>query len=155
MNNFLKEGYNKIKDTKKYAREKNVSNWITNILCAVFTVYTSCTILTLLGILYFLPNNPNVKLPTFLPYIIPYLPFILTGLIMIKYGSYPIKGFIIFSWYLQKGMMKLINKLDMILWKKTGKDSLVSDFLNKHRRLVSIFIYGSLIVWYLVNNFPH
>ena len=154
MFKFLKEGYEKIKDTKKYAREKNVLNWFMPMVISIITVYTSSCILVLLGILFLIPNDPHIKLPDFSNVIIPYLPFIVTFLFMIKYGSYPIKGFILVIFYMQKALMKLINRLDMILWKKTGKDCMVSGFISKHQKITRMIFFIPLVIW-MVNDILH
>lgn len=154
MLNFIKQGIQRIKETKKYAREKNVPNWTTNLIGSIMMVFLGSTIFTLYAILFIGSSSLSHFAYTIIGSTIIYYPFILTFLIMIKYGHYPIKMLILFTYYIQKGLMKLIDKLDMYLWKKTGKDSLASSFMMKHRKLIQFLFWLPLIITFIINHIP-
>ena len=95
----------------------------------------------------------NVLLLTLIKQIFFLVPLILTGLIILSYGEYPIKFLIFFSSSIAKLLMKLITKGDMYVWKKTGKDSLISSFIHKHQKLVNFLFFLPLVmelIWSII-----
>lgn len=147
MTNFVSEGIKSIKETKKYAIEKNVGAWKTHIFYATLMMFLTSFIFILFGI-SILPKVvlDNKLLFSIVGPILPYSPMILTSLIMIRYGKYPIRFLILITFYINKGLMKLINKGDMYLWRKTGKDSLVSNFITKHKKIINFILFIPLII---------
>jgi len=142
---FFKQGIQSIKDTKKYAREKNVPNWSYQvILSSIFTLYLF-TSLYGSSIMYLAPILPAI--PDIMINIIHLSPIFMSFLFMMKYGQYPIKLTILLNSYLQKGIMKLINRLDMYYWRKYDKDSVASNFILKHRKLVLLVSFIPLIIY--------
>ena len=154
MIGYIKKGLKDIKDTKIYAREKNVPNWFMSLIGGIMIAFIGSTVLTLYGILFISISNPNQFLinifgPTAVSW-----PFILTFFMMISIGKYLIKSMVYFTYLIQKGLMKGINKLDMYLWKKTGKDSLASNFMVKHKKLIQIMFYVPLILSIILRHLP-
>ena len=154
MITFVKQGIQRIKDTKKYAQQKNVPNWYANFIGGLAMMFIVSAILTLFSVIFMMVANPNKILLDIFGRIVILFPFIFTAGLMLSIGQYPIKAMILFSYYIQKGLMKLINKLDMYLWKKTGKDSLASNFIVKHKRIVQLIFYIPLVLSLIFNNIP-
>lgn len=151
---FIKEGIQRIKDTRKYARDKNVPNWYAHIFGAVVLVVQISLIATLYGILVISQTSLSQQVFGLVGSSMAFYPFIISFFFMIRYGQYPIKFLICLSAYIQKYFMKLINKLDMYLWKKTGKDSMASNFMVKHRRIVQLIMYSPLIIALFFQLYP-
>lgn len=154
MITFVKQGINRIKETKKYAQQRNVPNWFVNFIGGLLMIFIASTILTLYSIIFMVTANPNKLLLDIFGNVIVFFPFILTGFLMLSVGQYPIKLMILFSYAIQKLFQKSINKLDMIIWKKTGKDSVASSFIVKHKRLVQIIFYIPVILSLIFNHIP-
>ena len=152
MITFIKEGVKRIQATKKYSQQKNVPNWFVNFIGGLLIIFIASTILTLYSIIFIVTANPNKILMDLFGRIIVFFPFILTAGLMLTVGQYPIKLMILFSYYIQKLFMKMINKLDMFLWKKTGKDSLASNFIVKHKRIVQLIFYIPVIISLILNQ---
>ena len=147
MIKFIKEGLDRIKSTKRYANEKNVGiSWFTNTLTGIVIIFMVSSLITVFGITLLSKLYPKTIFPDFVGISILSMPFILTFLLTIQYVHYPIKMMILFNSMIQKLFMKFIDKLDMYLWKKTGKDSLASNFIVKHPRLVKLIIFTPLII---------
>ena len=154
MIDYIKKGLTDIKDTKRYAREKNVPNWFLSLIGGIMIAFIGSMVLTLYGILFISITNPNqFLLNLFGPTAVSW-PFILTFFLMISIGKYLIKSMIYFTYLIQKIMMKGINNLDMYLWKKTGKDSLASNFMVKHKKLIQILFYVPLILSIILRHLP-
>ena len=151
---YFKDGIRKIKETKQYAREKNVPNWITCLIGGILIAWFTSMVFSILSIDFIATANPNGFILNLFGYSLVAYPFILTVLFMMSIGKYPIKFMIYFTYLIQKGIMKLINKLDMIMWKRTGKDSLASNFMMKHRRLIQILIWIPLILSLVLRHLP-
>ena len=155
MSSYIKHGIEEIKSTKRYAREKNVNGWYINLIGAVIVSFFAATTFFLLSIVFFNTVNPNhliIKLLDSLSYGIFALPIILTFVIMMSIGKYLIKSMIYFTYLIQQLMMIGINRLDMYLWKKTGKDSLASNFIVKHKKIVQFMMFTPLILFEVLRH---
>lgn len=145
MIRYIKDKIKSIKDTKLYAREKNIPNWNTHLIFAISLTLITSMILSLLA-LNGLVILKNYFLLGLIKPVFSYIPLILTGLIMLNYGKYPIKFLIFFSSSIAKLLMKIISKGDMYVWKKTGKDSIFSNYIQKHQKLVNFIFFLPLII---------
>lgn len=154
MIGYIKDGINNIKQTKQYAREKNVPNWFVNLAGGILIAFIASTVLTLYGIIFISISNPNKLLFDIFGSTVIFYPFILTFFLMMSIGKYPIKFMIYFSYLIQKGLMKGINKLDMILWKKYKKDGMASGFIVKHKKIINILVYLPLIITLILRHLP-
>ena len=154
MITFIKQGIERIKATKKYSQEKNVPNWYLNLTGAILMCFITSTIITLYSIFYLVPVIPYPFILDLFGKTVILEPFIITALFMLRFGYIPIKAMILFSSLIQKLFMKALNKLDMYLWKKTGKDSMASNFIVKHKRIVQIMFYIPLVLSLILNHIP-
>ena len=119
--------FEKIKETKKFAREKNVPNWYVCLLDAiVITVVLSST----LALYSYVAFDNMIQNMTYQPYwvkpvmvIIDYLPMVFAGLFLLKFDKL-IMGSILFHSWLNLKMMSVLKKLlseDMEQGKWTNK----------------------------------
>ena len=154
MIDYIKHGINNIKSTKQYAREKNVTNWFNSLLGAIYISFIASTVLTLYSILFVSIINPSELLIRVFSSTVLYYPIILSFFIMMSIGKHLIKFMIYFTYIIQKLIMKGLNKLDMYLWKKTGKDSLATSFVVKHRKIIQIMAYTPLIIMVILRHLP-
>ena len=151
--------FEKINETKKFAREKNVPNWYVCLLDAiVITVVLSST----LALYSYVAFDNMIQNMTYQPYwvkpvmvIIDYLPMVFAGLFLLKFDKL-IMGSILFHSWLNRKMMSGIQKLDHKMWKKTGKDAWFSDKMWKATRLYAKlpkrqrkFLIGCIMALYL------
>ena len=154
MYQYIKQGIQKIKATRQYAREKNVPNWYMSLIGGILIAFIASTVLTLYSILFVSMSNPNSLIIFAFSHTVISYPFLLTFFIMMSIGPFLIKTMIYFTYLIQKALMKGINKLDMVLWKRTGKDSLASNFIIKHKRIVQIMFYIPLIITLVLRHLP-
>ena len=154
MIDYIKHGIQEIKSTRQYSREKNVPNWFVNLTGGILILFIASTVLTLYSIIFVSLSNPSGILLQLFGKTVAYYPFILTFFLAMSIGKYPIKAMIYFTYLIQKGLMKLINKLDMVIWKRTGKDSVASNFIIKHKRIVQIAMYIPLILTLVLRHLP-
>ena len=154
MIDYIKKGLTDIKNTRVYAREKNVPNWFMSLIGGIMIAFFASMVLTIYGILFISITNPNQFLLNFFGPTAVSWPFILTFFMMISIGKHLTKSMIYFTYLIQKALMKGINKLDMYLWKKTGKDSLASNFIVKHKKLIQIMFYIPLILSIILRHLP-
>ena len=124
MSNYFKDGINRIKETRQYAKEKNVPNWYMSLATGIFFSFIGCMIFSLYSILFISQANPNGAILNFIGYGLVAYPFVLTFFFVIQFGKYPIKAMIYFTYLIQKGFMKLITKIDMYMWRKYKKENI-------------------------------
>lgn len=136
--NYFTNYIQRIKDTKKLAREKNISNWITPVFESVLIIsYLSWKI-------------------TFGDW---FVTIVIVGIIVITLCGKVIIFFIHIHAYINKIVFQLISKLDMYFWRKTGRDTVITNFIwklqgkymSKSKRqkkiLNIIFVISRVILW--------
>ena len=153
----------KIKATKKLAREKNVPVWhipLANsigmlILTAVYmSVYTWIAIVDMENSFQYIPSWWH----TFIE-IANYLPLIYLGVLSFTMLHHVLTVFIIFQAAVTKGIFNSIAKIDHKIWRKTGKDSYIANKIwwvqqkwlgidsKKRRKIVACVLVASIIFY--------
>lgn len=152
MIDFVKKGIKNIQETKKYAQEKNVPRWGATVIMSIIMVYFT---ISTIHQLFLIELSQIIEYRTFEPFVNIYrfLPEIFTFLFIMQYGKYPIRFFVLLNSYQQKLMIKAINKIDMYWWRRTGKDSVATNFIQKHPKLFKMMLFIPLIVYSLVRLF--
>jgi len=163
MGNYFREYIDKVKATKKLAREKNVPIWeipLANamgmiILTAVYmSVYTWIAIVDLEKNFDYIPFWWN----TFID-IANWLPLIYLGVLTFTMLDKVLTIFILFQASLTKGIFTGIQKLDHKIWRKTGKDSLIANKIwwvqqkwmgldKRNRRIIMVLGFIVFMTWY-------
>ena len=131
MGNYFSNYIDKVKATKKLARDRNVPVWhipLANsigmlILTAVYmSVYTWIAIVDMEKNFQYIPYWWN----TFIE-IANWLPLIYLGILSFTMLHHVLTVFIIFQAALTKGIFNAIAKIDHKIWRKTGKDSYIAN----------------------------
>ena len=163
MSNYFRDYIDKVKSTKKLAREKNVPVWhipLANalgmiILTAVYmSVYTWIAIVDMENSFDYIPSWWN----TFIG-IANYLPLIYLGVLSFTVLDKVLIVFILFQASLTKSIFSGIQKLDHKIWRKTGKDSYVANKIwwvqqkwmgldKKKRQKIMVIGFMVFMLWY-------
>lgn len=157
----------RVKDTKKFAREKNVPVWeipLVNSIGIILLTSIYLSIYTWMGIVNVEEQlkghfwwDSMISVATFLPLI--YL-----VLIVLTVLDRVLRVFIIFQSVTTKIIFNAIQKADHKIWRKTGKDSYIANKIwwvqnkwmglpKKKRRLIFFGGVSLYLSWYLVKLF--
>ena len=165
MTSYLRNYWQKIQDTRKFAREKNTI-WIlpvfdSLVISVLFAWQLSIGTWMLLGNL----STTNMFSESFIKFLwesSTYLFLVYFAIICLTILDKMIVIFIHVHAFLNKITFKVINKLDMWLWKKTGKDSIISSALLRFqikfqslslkRRRAVVLIAGALLVLFYAHR---
>ena len=132
MNSYLKNYFQRIKNTKKFAREKN-THWIFPVFDAlVISVLFSWELSVGSWILLDRISQADVMQESFVKFLwesSTYLFLVYFAILCLTVLDKMIVIFIHIHAFLNRLTFKVINKIDMWLWKKTGKDSIISTAL--------------------------
>ena len=129
MTSYLRNYWQKIKDTKKFAREKNTI-WILPVFDALvisvlFSWQLSVGAWILLGNL----STANMFSESYIKFLwesSTYFFLVFFGILCVTVLDKLIVIFIHLHSFLNNLTYKAINKIDMLLWRKTGKDSVIA-----------------------------
>ena len=129
MTSYLRNYWQKIKDTKKFAREKNTI-WILPVFDALvisvlFSWQLSVGAWILLGNL----STANMFSESYIKFLwesSTYFFLVFFGILCVTVLDKLIVIFIHLHSFLNNLTYKAINKIDMWLWRKTGKDSVIA-----------------------------
>ena len=129
MTSYLRNYWQKIKDTKKFAREKNTI-WILPVFDALvisvlFSWQLSVGAWILLGNL----STANMFSESYIKFLwesSTYFFLVFFGILCVTVLDNLILIFIHLHSFLNNLTYKAINKIDMWLWRKTGKDSVIA-----------------------------
>ena len=163
MGNYFRDYIDKVKATKKLAREKNVPIWhipLANamgmiILTAVYmSIYSWIAIVDIEKNFSYIPSWWNLFIG-----IANWLPLIYLGVLSFTVLDKVLTIFILFQASLTKGIFNGIQKLDHKIWRKTGKDSYIANKIwgvqqkwmgldKKNRRIIMLLGFTVFMVWY-------
>ncbi len=160
---YFKNYFTKIKDTKKVARDKNIGVWWMPVFDAfLITLYLSWELS--MGVWFVLDTwqSSQTYIPWYMDTLWQVSSFSLTifmSIITFTILDKIILFFIFVHSFANKLVFKGINRLDMYLWRKTGKDSVVSNFMwkiqskymsrsKKQRKLLTIAFVGLIGTYY-------
>ena len=134
MGNYFRDFWERIQDTKKFAREKNVPVWeipLVNSIGIILLISIYLSFYTWMAI-----SDIEKELSyhywwnTFIA-ISNWAPLIYLGLICLAMLDRVLRVFILFQAALTKLVMDGITKIDHKIWRKTGKDSYVANKIWK------------------------
>ena len=163
MGNYFRDYIDKVKATKKLAREKNVPVWhipLANsigmlILTSVYmSVYTWIAIVDMENNFDYIPSWWHSFIS-----IANWLPLIYLGVLSFTMLHHVLTVFIIFQASLTKGIFNGISKIDHKIWRKTGKDSYIANKIwwvqqkwmgleKGQRRKIMIVAFVVFMIWY-------
>ncbi|SVC58366.1 uncharacterized protein METZ01_LOCUS311220 [marine metagenome] len=152
----------KIKDTKKYAREKNVPVWEIPLVNSVGMILLTSIYLSFYTWM-FLSDAEDAFHSYFwwdtLIAVANWLPLIYLSLICLVMLDKVLRIFILMQAVLTKAVYDGIQKLDHKIWRKTGKDSYIASKIwwvqrkwmgipAKKRRLIFFSVVTLYLTWY-------
>ena len=163
MGNYFRDYIDKVKATKKLAREKNVPIWhipLANamgmiILTAVYmSVYTWIAIVDIEKNFDYIPSWWNLFID-----IANWLPLIYLGVLSFTVLDKVLTIFILFQAAVTKSIFNIIQKADHKIWRKTGKDSVIANKIwwvqqkwmgldKKKRQMIMILGFIVFMIWY-------
>ncbi len=164
---YFTDYFEKIKSTKKLAREKNIPVWFLPVFDSLLVSVLISWELSL-GTLILLDKWQSIQdyAPWYMEIlweIFPYSFLIYFGIIVFSILDKMIMGSIHIHAFLNKLFFKIINRADMYIWKKTGRDSVISSIIwriqrkfmsrSKRQRRQMIMVMVSVIVVYYVYRF--
>ena len=165
MTSYLRNYWQKIKATKKLARTKNTI-WILSVFDAlVISVLFSWELSVGTWLLIENMSAANIFQDTYIKFLwdfSPYLFLIYFGVICLTLLEKIIVIFIHIHAFLNKLTYKAINKIDMWLWKKTGKDSIIAtamlrfqmkfQSMSLRKKRAIVLIAGMFLVLFYVHR---
>ena len=135
---YLVNYFEKIKDTKKVARDKNVGVWWLPVFDSfLITIYLSWQLSVGVWILLDAWQSGQDYVPWYMDTLWEVSSFSLTifmSIITFTILDKIILFFIYVHSYANKLVLQGITKLDMYLWRKTGRDTVVTNFIWKLQR---------------------
>ena len=165
MTSYLRNYWQKIKDTKKFAREKNTI-WILPVFDALvisvlFSWQLSVGAWILLGNL----STANMFSESYIKFLwesSTYFFLVFFGILCVTVLDKLIVIFIHLHSFLNNLTYKAINKIDMWLWRKTGKDSVIAtamlrfqmkfQSLSLKKRRAIVLIGGMFLILFYVQR---
>jgi hypothetical protein len=155
--------FEKIKDTKKVAREKNIGVWLLPVFDAfLITLYLSWELS--MGVWFVLDTwqSSQIYVPWYMDSLWELSSFSLTifmSIITFTILDKIILFFIYLHSYVNKQVLRGISKADMYLWKKTGRDTVITNFIwqlqrkymsrsKKQRKLMTLAFVGLIGTYY-------
>ena len=160
---YFENYFDKIKKTKKVARDKNIGIWMLPVFNSlIFTMYLSWQLSIGVWILLDSWQSAQTYIPWYMDTLWQVSSFSIT-IIMSTISLTILDKIILFFIYLHAYANKLIlqgiSKLDMYLWKKTGKDTVFTNAIwkiqgkfmrrsKRQRKLMTIAFAGVIISYY-------
>ena len=163
MSNYFRDYIDRVKSTKKLARDKNVPIWMipfANAMGIIFLTSIYLSIYTWIGI-----TNMEANMQ-YIPYwwttivsMANWLPLIYLGAITFTLLDKILIVFILFQAALTKSVFYGIQKLDHKIWRKTGRDSYVANKIwwiqqkwmgldkSKRRKIMACAMIAFMIWW--------
>jgi hypothetical protein len=130
--------FDKIKDTKKVARNKNIGVWWLPVFDSfLITIYLSWQLSVGVWILLDAWQGGHTYIPWYMDTLWEVSSFSLTlfmSIITFTILDKIILFFIYFHSYANKLVLQGITKLDMYLWRKTGRDTVITNAIWKLQR---------------------
>jgi len=159
---YFENYFDKIKQTKKIAREKNIGIWMLPVFNSlIFTMYLSWQLSIGVWILLDSWQSAQTYIPWYMDTLWKVSSFSIT-IFMIVITLTILDKIILFFIYLHAYANKLIlqgiSKLDMYLWKKTGRDTVFTNAIwkiqgkfmrrSKRQRKIMAMAFAGVIVSY-------
>ena len=153
----------KIKDTKKVAQEKNIGVWLIPVFDALLiTIYLSWQLSVGVWILLDTWQSAQPYVPWYMDSLWEVSSFSLTifmSIITFTILDKIILFFIYLHAYANKLVLRGISKLDMYLWRKTGRDTVITNAIwklqgkfmsrsKKQKKLMTVAFVGMIGLYY-------
>ena len=153
----------KIKDTKKVAQEKNIGVWLIPVFDALLiTIYLSWQLSVGVWILLDTWQSAQPYVPWYMDSLWEVSSFSLTifmSIITFTILDKIILFFIYLHAYANKLVLRGISKLDMYLWRKTGRDTVITNAIwklqgkfmsrsKKQKKLITVAFVGMIGLYY-------
>ena len=153
----------KIKDTKKVAQEKNIGVWLIPVFDALLiTIYLSWQLSVGVWILLDTWQSAQPYVPWYMDSLWEVSSFSLTifmSIITFTILDKIILFFIYLHAYANKLVLRVISKLDMYLWRKTGRDTVITNAIwklqgkymsrsKKQKKLLTVAFVGMIGMYY-------
>ncbi len=160
---YFSNYYTRIKETKKVARDKNNAVWVIPIFDSILvSIFLSWQLSIGIWIVFDTWQNTQVYPPWYMDMLWQVSSFSFTiflSIIMLTILDKMILFFIHIHFLVNKLVLRGISKLDMYLWKKTGRDSVITNaiwkmqtkFMSKsknQRRLMTVAFVGLIVTYY-------
>jgi len=160
---YLANYFDKIKATKKVARDKNVGVWWLPVFDSfLITIYLSWQLSVGVWILLDAWQGGQTYIPWYMDTLWEVSSFSLTifmSIITFTLLDKIILFFIYFHSYANKVVLQGIGKLDMYLWRKTGRDTVITNAIwklqrkfmsrsKKERKIMSMAFVGMIGAYY-------
>ena len=155
--------FKKIKDTKKVAQEKNIGVWLIPVFDALLiTIYLSWQLSVGVWILLDTWQSAQLYVPWYMDSLWEVSSFSFTifmSIITFTILDKIILFFIYLHAYANKLVLRGISKLDMYLWRKTGRDTVITNAIwklqgkfmsrsKKQKKLMTMAFVGAIISYY-------
>ena len=163
VGNYFREYIDKVKATKKLARDKNVPIWEIPLANAVGMILLTAVYMSIYSWIAIVDIEKNFD---YIPFwwntfigIANWLPLIYLGVMCFTLLDKVLTIFILFQAALTKGIYAGIQKLDHKIWRKTGRDSVIANKIwgiqqkwmgidkAKRRKIMACAMIG-FIIWY-------
>ena len=160
---YFEDYFTKIKDTKKVAREKNIGVWWLPVFDSfLITIYLSWELSVGVWFLLDAWQGGQTYVPWYMDSLWELSSFSLTifmSIITFTILDKIILFFIYVHSYANKLVLQGITKLDMYLWRKTGRDTVVTNAIwklqrkymsrsKKERKIITIAFVGMIGGYY-------
>ena len=163
MGNYFRDYIDKVKETKKLARDKNVPIWMipfANAMGIILLTSIYLSVYTWIAIVDM--ENSFDYIPSWwiaLVSIANWLPLIYLGVLSFTMLDKVLTVFILFQSALTKSIFNIIQKADHKIWRKTGKDSVIANKIwwvqqkwmgleKGQRRKIMIVAFVVFMIWY-------
>tara|TARA_B100000929_G_scaffold269028_1_gene238285 strand:+ start:253 stop:762 length:510 start_codon:yes stop_codon:yes gene_type:complete len=163
MGNYFRDYIDRVKSTKKLARDKNVPIWMIPFANAMGIILLTSVYLSIYTWVAIVDVEASM---TYVPYwwtslvsVANWLPLIYLGIITFTVLPQVLTVFILFQAALTKSIFYGIQKLDHKIWRKTGRDSYLANKIwwvqqkwmgleKGKRRMIMACAMFAFIVWY-------
>lgn len=163
MIRYFNNYFERIRNTKKVARDKNIQSWIIPVFDSIIiTAYFSWELS--IGFWYFLYTwqESHSYSPWYMEMVwnvVSYSFLIFTSIILLSVLDKMILFFIHLHAYVNKLVLDGISKLDMYLWRKTGRDSVITNAIwkiqikymrlsKRNKKLMKILFVCAIVLYY-------
>jgi hypothetical protein len=164
IEDFIKSYIGKLKDCKKFAREKNVAVWFIPLIDSILITYFVSWMISYHTWVYLGEYQEiagsSLQMKWLWEFSV-YLPFILWASFVLSVLPRLTKVMIYFHHYAGKAVFLAINKFDMWYWKKYRKESVLANAIwksqskfmgidkQRKRQIIVLFLVG-VVIYYVI-----
>ena len=160
---YFENYFDRIKQTKKIARDKNIGVWLLPFFDSLLvTIYLSWELSIGTWIVLDTWQNAQTYIPWYMGTLWEVSAFsftIFVGIITLTILDKIILFFIHIHAYANKLVLAGISRLDMYLWRKTGRDTVIANAIwkiqgkfmsksKKQRKIMTVAFVGAIVSYY-------